>query len=545
MTWLQEILPQIGYGFICSFWQMALLFGLYKLTAAVYLPSPADRFRFAFLLSLLGSSWFLYTVFLGKPSAEWQVAASVTQNLPGSFSIYFNQFMYWLGCVYLGLLAFASLKGHFQWKATSKMMNTGFRKAPVEWRLFTEKYAGLLGIKTKVILKISGTFSPATFGFLKPVILLPASCLTGLSTEQLQAILLHELAHIRRGDYLAAWVLQIAGILLYFNPFMRQLIREAKKECEHACDDLVMQFEYNPLQYAQALLSVAKRGQNMAWALQAQGSHQNFLLNRITRLLGQHDHKKSITWKNIGFPVLAIVLFFGTTWVRNDPDQLSEVKPIQGFKTNTATLQELPKPWKQRVLAARVAILAAAANKSAVIEKAKQETETKVALMEQLLAERRETTESNTALFTPASLVLSANWADEQQAETGIQEMEMAWKQFTALLEKLELMGDLDEKEWEQVAGLITLHNEIRETIYKETAQSQNQASFAAGIAASEPTGKILVIVHEEATGKLAASFMNPEEINAAYTDEFLPENRQQVILLRKKAPAGKKIISL
>lgn len=544
MTWLSEILPQFGYGFICSFWQIALLFGLYKLTAAVYLPQPADRFRFAFLLSVLGSLWFLYTVFLGKPAAEWQVVSSVTQNTPGSFSVFFNQSMYLLGCVYLCLLSFSALKGHFQWKSTIRMMNTEKGKAPVEWRLFTEKYAGLLGIKKKVILNISGTFSPATYGFLKPVILLPASCLTGLSTKQLQAILLHELAHIRRGDYLAAWVMQVAGILLYFNPFMRQLIREAKKECEHACDDLVMQFEYNPLQYAQALLSVAKSGQNMAWALQAQGSQQNLLLNRITRLLGQNDHKKSITWKNIGFPVLAVVLFLGTNWVRNEPRQLPLVAKKTDF-TTTATVQELPKPWKQRVLEARVAILAAAANNSAVVEKAKQVTEMKVAQMEQLLAKSREAAESNAALFTPASLVLSANWADEQQAEAGLQEMELAWKQFTVLLEKLELMGDLDEKEWEQIAGLITLHAEIRETIYKETAQSQNQATYAAGLAAAEPTGKILVIVHEESTGKLAASFMNPEEINAAYADEFLPENRQQVILLRKKAPAGKKIISL
>jgi len=524
---------------------MALLFGLYKLTAAVYLPSPAERFRFAFLLSVMGSTWFLYTVFSGKPSAEWQVVASITQNMPDSFSVIFNQYMYWLGIVYLCLLAFSALKGHFQWKSTIRMMHSANGKAPVEWRLFTEKYAALLGIKKRVLLHISGTFSPATYGFLKPVILMPASCLTGLSTPQLQAILLHELAHIRRGDYLAAWVMQLAGILLYFNPFMRQLICEAKKECEHACDDLVMQFEYNPLQYAQALLAVAKSGQNRTWALQAQGSQQNLLLNRITRLLGQHDPQKSISWKNFGFPVLAIVLFFATTWVRHEPLQLPTINKTTEFTTVTP-VQDPSKPWKQRVLEARVAILAAAAKQSAVVEKARQVNKMKVAEVEQQIAKNREVEEGNASLITPASWVLSADWADEQQAEAGLKEIEIAWKQFTVLLEKLELMGDLDEKEWEQIAALITLHAGIRETIYKETALSQNMVSYAASNAISaEPTGKILVIVHEEATGKLAASFMNPEEINAAYTDEFLPENRQQVMLLRKKAPAGKKIISL
>jgi len=547
MTWLQEILPQIGYGFVCSFWQMALLFGLYKMVSAVYLFAPAERFRFAFLLSVFGSCWFLYTVLLGEPTAEWQGTAAFTQKIPESFSTFFNQTMYWLGCIYICLLVFSSLKGHFQWKSTTRMMKSGNGKAPVEWRIFTEKYAGLLGIKAKVILHISGSFSPATYGFLKPVILLPASCLTGLSAQQLQAILLHELAHIRRGDYLAAWVMQLAGIFLYFNPFMRQLIREAKKECEHACDDLVMQFEYNPVQYAEALLSVAKNGQNMAWALQAQGSQQYLLLNRITRLLGRQNGKNQLSWKTIGFSAMAFGLFLATTWVRD----LQQKVPINNQSTfndfvSTTYLQVPPKSWKKTLLDARVAILAAATNKPAVVEKAKQVTEMQVAQMVELLAKKRETEAETAALFTPASLVLSANWADEQMAETTMEEMEMAWKQFTLLLEKLELMGDLDEKEWEQIAGLITLHADIRETIYEETAQSQNEASYAAGIpAATKPLGKILVIVHEEATGKLAASFMNPEEMNAAYANEFLPENRQQVILMRKKAPAGKKIINL
>ena len=547
MTWLQEILPQIGYGFVCSFWQMALLFGLYKMVSAVYLSAPAERFRFAFLLSVFGSCWFLYTVLLGKSTAEWQGVTSVTQNIPVFISTYFNQTLYWLGIVYVCLLGFSLLQGHLQWKATTLIMNSGSVKAPVEWRMFTEKYAGLLGIKSKVILKISGTFSPATFGFLKPVILLPTSCLTGLSVQQLQAILLHELAHIRRSDYLSAWVMQLAGILLYFNPFMRQLIREAKKECEHACDDLVMQFEYHPLQYAQALLSVAKNGQNMAWALQAQGSQQYLLLNRITRLLGRQNGRNQLSWKTIGFSAMAFGLFLATTWVRD----LQQKVPVNNQSTfndfvSTTSLQVPPKSWEKTLLDARVAILAAAANKTTVVEKAKQVTEMQVAQMVELMAKKRETEAETAALFTPASLVLSANWADEQLAETTMEEMEMAWKQFTLLLEKLELMGDLNEKEWEQIAGLITLHADIRETIYEETAQSQNQVSYAAGLpAATKPLGKILVIVHEEATGKLAASFMNPEEMNAAYANEFLPENRQQVILMRKKATAGKRIISL
>jgi BlaR1 peptidase M56 len=543
MDTLQNFIPHLGYGFVCSFWQMALLFGLYKLTAAVYLSAPAERFRFAFLLSVFGTGWFLYTVFGVRPSAMWQDAGPLSQNIPWSVADLFNQSLYWLGCIYLCILAFAALKGYFQWQATRQMMASGNGKAPVEWRLFTEKYGALLGIKQKIALKISGSFSPATFGLLKPVILLPASCLTGLSTAQVQAILLHELAHIRRADYLAAWVMQIAEIMLFFNPFMRQLIQEAKKECEHACDDLVMQFEYNPVQYAQALLEVAKTGRNMAWALQAQGSRQYLLLNRITRLLGQPNQKTTFSWKAIGFSALAITLFLVTNRVKNDRESLPSVANLPAFISSTSA-PVTSKSWKQSLLEARIAILAEAAKKSAVAEKARQVSEMRIAQAEALLAKNAEPVDNLPVLFTPASILLSANWADEQQAEAGLQEMEMAWKQFTVLLEKLELTGDLEEKEWEQIAALISLHADIREAIYKETALYQNLLVSGEGIT-KETNEKILVIVHEEATGKLAATFMHPDDLNATFEEEGLPENSQRVVLLRKKGPSGKKIIRL
>ena len=544
MDTLQNFIPQLGYGFVCSFWQMGLLFALYKLAASVYLSAPSERFRFAFFLVLAGSIWFVYTIASGKPSGDWQLAAGFTQHITEFYSALFYQSMYWLGCAYLFLLAFASIKGHLQWKATRKIMKSGQGKAPVEWRIFSEKHAALLGIKKKVILKISGTFSPATFGFLKPVILLPASCLTGLTTAQLQAILLHELAHIRRGDYLAAWVMQVAGILLYFNPFMRQLIREAKMECEHACDDLVMQFEYNPLQYAQALLSVAKNGQNMAWVLPAQGSSQPpLLLNRITRMLGRQNRQFSYSWKGVAIGILAIALFYATKQVKNSQKQLSIIN-TSAFITTAPPVQEAQQSWEQYLIEARTAIYKATANKLSAIQNTEKEAGLPMAQMEEPMAKNEQAEERNAALISQATQILAANRANEQQIEASVKEMEMAWKHFNLLLEKLDLMGDLEENEWKQIAGLITLHADIRVAIYEESNRSQNLSTRAAAIA-SEQTGKVLVIVHDETTGKLAASFRLPDEINATYTEEALPENRQQVILLRKKAATGKKIISL
>lgn len=544
MNWLQDILSQVGYAFACSFWQMALLLAVYKLAAVVYLPVPADKFRFAFALTLTGSLWFLYTLAFSRPSAAWRGIAAFTgsQNIPGSLTAYFSQSLYWLGWAYLAMLGFSFLQGHIQWKAAFRIKAGGHEKAPVAWRLFVEKYAALLGIKQKVSLKISGNFSPATFGFFKPVILLPASCLTGLNNVQLEAILLHELAHIRRNDYLAAWVLQVANMLLYFNPFMRQLVQEARHECENACDDLVVQFQYDPVAYAHALLAVAKSGQQLSWALNAQGSRQHLLFNRIARLMGQPVEKKQFAWKTVLLPVAAILMISVAglnykNYNRLPAKMVMEISPVITSQPENA--------WQNSLLEARTAILAAATERAIANNQEKiariQEKDAQDALS--ILAE-------NAAIQTlpenpSSSLILSTNWAVDQNSPSENEaNVKPEWQQFGEFLEKLETTGDLAENEWQQLAALISLYADIRNTIYAETARTQNFAGYAAETNVQQGP-KILVLVHDEVTGLLCASLMDPAEINEAYSVENTPDNRQPVILLRKKAEAGKKIISL
>ncbi len=549
MEQLQQIIPQLGYGFICSFWQMGLLYAFYKILAPLYLPAPAERFRLACLLAAGGTLWFLFTVCFSSPAPGWQVSESVLQQSGSGFTGVFSIALYGSGYIYLALLISASLKGHYQWKTSRRLMNSAQGKAPVEWRLFVDRYAGLLGIQKKVVLKISAVCSPATFGFLKPVILLPASCLTGLNPAQVQAILLHELAHIRRGDYLSAWLLQVAGILLHFNPFMRLLVQEARKECENACDDLVLQFEYNPVHYAQALLMVAKSGQPMAWALQAQGgSQQHLLLNRITRLLGQPGSpNRYFNWKNAAFFGLALTFFAGTQRMLHLENREME-KAISATLPFETGEKQAVKPWKQRVHEARLAILTAAAKPDNITLPAPRQVS--YPELEENGDREARGSEHETgfgASFIPAAIQQAAFEADEARAEAELKELEVAWKQFNLLLEKLELSGDLAETEWRQIAGLITLHAEIRETVMEENKPAGASVTVTGGSAPEkESTGKILVIVHEETTGKLAASFMNPDEINEAYAGEVVPRNMQKVILLRKKNEnSGKKIISL
>jgi hypothetical protein len=135
---------------------------------------------------------------------------------------------------------------------------------------------------------------PLTLGFFKPVILLPVAMANNLTLEQTEAILLHELAHIRRNDYLLNLGVAALELLFFFNPFSRLLINEVKREREHRCDDWVMQFRYDPHTYVSALLSLATHSpQRPLLTLAATGGgNDRLLLQRARRILRQKDARR-------------------------------------------------------------------------------------------------------------------------------------------------------------------------------------------------------------------------------------------------------------
>lgn len=83
---------------------------------------------------------------------------------------------------------------------------------------------------------------PFTAGFIKPMILFPVALLNRLSEEQVEAILLHEMAHIKRHDYLFNILQRIMEIVLFFNPMIWLLAKDIRREREFCCDDLVIDY---------------------------------------------------------------------------------------------------------------------------------------------------------------------------------------------------------------------------------------------------------------------------------------------------------------
>ncbi len=97
---------------------------------------------------------------------------------------------------------------------------------------------------------------PTVMGWLRPVILMPPAMLTGLSPQQLELILVHELAHVLRHDYLVNLLQSIAEVLLFFHPAVWWISKQIRQEREQASDDLAVRFQGDALDYAQALTAL-------------------------------------------------------------------------------------------------------------------------------------------------------------------------------------------------------------------------------------------------------------------------------------------------
>jgi len=160
-----------------------------------------------------------------------------------------------------------------------------------------------------VTLAVSGQVQvPAAVGFLKPLIVLPAWCMRELSVEELNSILIHELAHLRRRDDWTNLAQKVLRALFFFHPAIWWVESQVSLEREMACDDVVLSKRVSPRSYAQCLVSVAeksfmRRGLAMA---QAAVSRMRHTTKRISQILDLNRSRATHVWK----PALGLITAF-------------------------------------------------------------------------------------------------------------------------------------------------------------------------------------------------------------------------------------------
>ena len=200
-----------------------------------------------------------------------------------------------------------------------RLRKSGTERVPGTLKLFLLDAASYLGIKRKVRLYVSSLVSsPLTIGFLKPVILLPLAIVNQLSPQQLEAVLLHELAHIKRNDYLMNLINQVILAVLYFNPFAKLLVKAQQLECEKSADQWVLQFQYGQHLYASTLLQLAKDQLAFnALAMHVSGKESQ-LSQRVQSILGIEKKKRSFPLKRTALLLLVLLLSGGYYYSANE-----------------------------------------------------------------------------------------------------------------------------------------------------------------------------------------------------------------------------------
>jgi len=117
-----------------------------------------------------------------------------------------------------------------------------------------------LNIRQKVMLKVSSEiYSPISMGIISPVIIIPDNSIDGCSIDQLEMILTHELAHIKRRDYLVCLIQNIGRVIFFFHPLFYLLNRSLAKEREHICDDWVIDTTGHRNGYAECILGLLEK----------------------------------------------------------------------------------------------------------------------------------------------------------------------------------------------------------------------------------------------------------------------------------------------
>ncbi|MES2276429.1 MAG: M56 family metallopeptidase [Bacteroidota bacterium] len=168
-----------------------------------------------------------------------------------------------------------------------------------QWEQWVQQMVDKLGIRQKIGLLESGIAQvPMVIGHLKPVILIPVGLLTALTPDEVEAILMHELAHIRRRDYLVNLLQSLVEIVYFFNPAVLWVSQLIKTEREHCCDDMALAQNTSRLGYIRALVSCQEYQAAPAYAMGFPGQ-KNHLVDRVKRMITNRNHSLDLFEKTL------------------------------------------------------------------------------------------------------------------------------------------------------------------------------------------------------------------------------------------------------
>jgi beta-lactamase regulating signal transducer with metallopeptidase domain len=298
---------------LASIWQMALLWIITITLLKQIKLASAQKFNIAFIAQLTGLVLFIYTFISSYNYHEGRIAhAALNGNFLFIANTFIDKWIPYLSIIYLSILLFKLAGFIFSYTESKALRTQGLKKISAENRLFVQEMSELFSLHKKIRIYLSEKITcPLTIGLFKPIILVPVAAINHLTTEQMEAVILHELAHIKRADYLLFILQSLVDKIFFFNIFSKMLSNIIERERENACDDWVLQFRYNSMHYAEALFKLGRLKARPALAMHLSGKKENLLLGRIRRILHNPQNSPSYSLQPLLVGLFSVIMATG------------------------------------------------------------------------------------------------------------------------------------------------------------------------------------------------------------------------------------------
>jgi len=295
----------LGWTLLHSVWEGALV-ALMLAGALAFLRTGRARYTAACLAMLALLLAFCATFERILPEQRIASAAAAAPVFPPApapgrdrtagnpFRFDAAEYLPWLAPFWIAGVAFFQLQSLAGWLSARRLRGTGVCAATDAWQSRAAGLARQLRISRPVVLLESClTEVPVVIGYLRPVILLPVGLLAGLPAGQVESILLHELTHIRRHDYLVNLLQIFVESLVFYHPAVWWISSVIRAERENCCDDSVVAAQGDAFGYAAALVALEQsRGAARQAVLAATGGS---LTKRVRRLLVPSEPRATLT----------------------------------------------------------------------------------------------------------------------------------------------------------------------------------------------------------------------------------------------------------
>jgi len=357
-----NLMVALGKTIIHSIWAGLLIMAILKLILAG-IPDRLSRKRYNLLVAslfLLFGTVLSTFLLLYHPHMVELISPLQGKTASTLWKLEPNMIFTLCTYVYLAGMVFMLIRSLLSIRYLHTLRRSGNQVQEL-WLERMKNIADSLGIKRKLAFLESDQVSgPLLIGFLKPAVIVPVGMFTHLSTSQVETILIHELYHLKRLDYLVNLMQLFMEAILFYNPAIWYISERIRREREYCCDDAVVQISKDPFNYAKALVSLAEQGAKFRLAPGAGGSNRNHFTTRIGRIIKSNTMKNKRQEKVIPFllmaaSILVIVLASGfgsgfTITKQIDEIPLAEAEPLRELSPDLgpAIQDTIKKPKAQK-----------------------------------------------------------------------------------------------------------------------------------------------------------------------------------------------------